>query len=164
MKNEVLFKVRRAALQNDRGKIIAGVVGECELCKHCEESFGQGDGSIRRLGVMMNKNCPRGMDNFYKHDEDDPSWEDDDDADAVNPASPYGQQPDGPAVRQITRPNTNPPDERELLVYRTYAAAAIEKKTRVEFSPQVVMSLLNMIDNMTIELNRNRPAVEKESR
>jgi len=52
-------------LTNDRGHDIPGVIVTCKRCTHEEESFGEGDNSVRRCLALLRENCPMGENNFY---------------------------------------------------------------------------------------------------
>lgn len=55
-------------LDGDYGTV-EGVEVTCDRCGHSEESFGTGDGSLKRCAFLLRENCPRGESNYYEVDE-----------------------------------------------------------------------------------------------
>ena len=58
-------EVTTVDLENDSGREVEGVQAECSRCGHCTESFGTGDGSVKRCLVLMREECPNDEANFY---------------------------------------------------------------------------------------------------
>lgn len=57
-------ETRIIELEGDYGPV-DGVCAICSRCNHRTESFGTGDGSIRRCLVLLRNECPEGESNFY---------------------------------------------------------------------------------------------------
>jgi hypothetical protein len=51
-------------LDGDYGSV-DGVQVSCDRCGHYEESFGTGDGSLKRCALLLRENCPQGENNYY---------------------------------------------------------------------------------------------------
>lgn len=49
----------------DTGRTQDGVEATCGECGHTTQSFGDGEGSVRRCLALMREQCPRGENNFY---------------------------------------------------------------------------------------------------
>lgn len=64
----VKVAVTETYLTGDHGGPVDGIYAECRKCLHVEESYGTGDGSVKRCLVLMRENCPRGLNNFYVKD------------------------------------------------------------------------------------------------
>lgn len=58
-------------IQNESGRQVPGVVVTCGRCGHHVQSFGQGEGSIKRCMVLLKEECPNSERNFYTTDEVD---------------------------------------------------------------------------------------------
>jgi len=156
-RDEMKVEIRLAKVENDNGRLVPGVIGRCTECDHEVKCFGQSDRSDKRVCVLMSEECPHNSGYFYVPDRIE---EEDDDDDAANPASPY-REGSPPVARQITRHDSDPPGVQDLMVYRTYAAAALSGKTKVDFAPIVVMSLLNSIDTMIAAMDAQKRLVAK---
>lgn len=65
----VYCSVELVELENENGREVPGVVVTCGDCEHAEESYGQGEASVKRCLALMRQNCPEGGDNFYIADE-----------------------------------------------------------------------------------------------
>lgn len=63
--------IEETELENDSGRVIDGVEATCSRCGHTTESFGTGEGSIRRCLVLMREECPRGETNYYVSEDDE---------------------------------------------------------------------------------------------
>lgn len=57
--------VEEVELENDHGREILGVRVTCSRCSHATESFGTGDGSVRRCAALLREECPQNEQNFY---------------------------------------------------------------------------------------------------
>jgi hypothetical protein len=64
----VKVEVEEVELENDRGKLVDGVVVCCGRCGHKVEVFGTGEASVKRGCVMLREECPEGESNFYSPD------------------------------------------------------------------------------------------------
>ncbi len=62
-------EVELTELENDRGFLVDGVIVTCSRCEKIAQSFGQGEGSIKRCFVLLKEACDE--DNFYYNEEDD---------------------------------------------------------------------------------------------
>ena len=58
-------EVEYTELENTSGREIQGVIVHCQRCSHSEQSFGQGDASVRRCLALLRENCPNGEENYY---------------------------------------------------------------------------------------------------
>ena len=65
----VKCEVSQREITNESGREIEGVAVTCGRCEHEEESFGTGEGSIKRCLALLRENCPRDEHNFYVVDE-----------------------------------------------------------------------------------------------
>jgi hypothetical protein len=62
---KVTCNIKSAALENEDGYPVDGVVAVCCRCGHSTESFGTSDASVRRCLALMREECPNGERNFY---------------------------------------------------------------------------------------------------
>lgn len=62
----VYCSIDETTLTNENGYDVEGVVATCNKCGATTESFGTSDSSINRCLALMNEECPRGENNFYK--------------------------------------------------------------------------------------------------
>jgi hypothetical protein len=62
-------EVHEVELENDHGRLVAGVSVSCSRCDHETESFGTTERSVKRCLVLLREECPNGEDNFYVTDE-----------------------------------------------------------------------------------------------
>lgn len=67
---DVLCEVEEVELENDSGRSIGGVCVTCPRCGWETESFGTGEGSVRRCLVLLREECPRGEYNYYEVDDE----------------------------------------------------------------------------------------------
>lgn len=61
----VTCSIEEEDLDNDHGGTTEGVVVTCQRCDHKTESFGTGEGSIKRCLVLLREECPNAEKNFY---------------------------------------------------------------------------------------------------
>ena len=61
----VICEIEEIEIENDRGRMVEGVMATCGECDHVIESFGREQPSIGRCLVLMNRECPNGENNFY---------------------------------------------------------------------------------------------------
>jgi len=52
-------------LENDYGNFVPGVKVTCNSCHHITETFGTGEGSIKRCLALMREECPNSQKNYY---------------------------------------------------------------------------------------------------
>ncbi len=57
--------VEEAEVENEKGRMVDGVIATCEKCDHTVESFGTAQSSINRCLALMNEECPEGENNYY---------------------------------------------------------------------------------------------------
>ncbi len=57
--------VEEIEIENDKGRMVDGVMATCEKCDHVVESYGREQASINRCLVLMNRECPEGENNYY---------------------------------------------------------------------------------------------------
>lgn len=65
---EVNCTVEEAFVQDNYGNEVPGVIATCGDCQHQTESFGTGEGSVRRCLALMREECPQDKRNFYVGD------------------------------------------------------------------------------------------------
>jgi hypothetical protein len=58
-------EVEYTELDGSHGQEVPGVIVSCTRCSHSEQSFGQGEASVRRCLALLRENCPNGEENFY---------------------------------------------------------------------------------------------------
>lgn len=58
-------EITETTLEGEHGNDIDSVTATCSKCGHTTESYGTGDGSIKRCLVLMSEECPKGGKNFY---------------------------------------------------------------------------------------------------
>lgn len=63
-------EVEYKRLEGESGRMVDGVVVTCSKCGHQTQSFGVGEGSIKRCLALLREECPEGEKNFYVSDED----------------------------------------------------------------------------------------------
>ena len=51
--------------EGDYGTMVPCTTATCGRCGHSSESFGTGEGSIKRCLVLLREECPNGESNFY---------------------------------------------------------------------------------------------------
>ena len=66
----VYWEVEFTELENDKGKLVDGVMVTCGRCDHCVESYGTSPKSIRRCLYLLQEECPYGEENDYVVDDD----------------------------------------------------------------------------------------------
>lgn len=57
--------ITKTLIMNEHGREVPGVVVSCTRCSYSTESFGQGDGSVRRCMMLLKEQCPNGERNYY---------------------------------------------------------------------------------------------------
>lgn len=62
---KVECEVDYTELENAEGREVPGVIVTCSRCSHSEESFGQGEASVRRCFALLRENCPNREENYY---------------------------------------------------------------------------------------------------
>jgi len=62
-------EVEYLEIENESGRLVDGVKVICARCGREEESFGTGDGSIRRCMALLREFCPKNEENFYVEEE-----------------------------------------------------------------------------------------------
>ena len=65
MGDRVECEIEYVTLENEKGREVDGVRAICTDCGHETESYGTGEKSIKRCLVLMNEECPEGLNNFY---------------------------------------------------------------------------------------------------
>lgn len=65
MGTKVECDVERVDIENENGKLVPGVLVTCQECEHAEQSYGQGDASIKRCLALLRENCPEDQENYY---------------------------------------------------------------------------------------------------
>jgi len=58
-------EVEEVDVPKENGRTIPGVRVTCGECGHSTESFGTGDGSIKRCLILLREECPRNEKNYY---------------------------------------------------------------------------------------------------
>ena len=61
----VFCSVEHGDLENEEGRLVAGVTVTCSRCDHEAESFGTGDNSVRRCCALLREECPLDEENYY---------------------------------------------------------------------------------------------------
>ena len=69
-KDRVECEIEYFTAKNKQGRPVESVRATCSKCGHETESYGTGDGSIKRCLVLMNEECPEGLDNFYVEEDE----------------------------------------------------------------------------------------------
>jgi len=68
---KVKCQVLQTTLQGDYGDVDS-VCATCSRCGHTTESYGTGEGSIKRCLVLLSEECPEEENNFYYDEDDEP--------------------------------------------------------------------------------------------
>ena len=58
-------EIEEITLEGDHGGEIPSVKAICSRCTHETESYGTGEGSIRRCLALLGEECPEGEHNWY---------------------------------------------------------------------------------------------------
>lgn len=66
---KVKCEIEECELENDNGFLVDGVRATCSVCGHVTESYGTSDVSRCRCLVLMRKECPKRVNNYYVEDE-----------------------------------------------------------------------------------------------
>ncbi len=62
--------VTEGEVENEKGRMVPGVIVRCGECDHVEEAFGTSERSVKRCLVLLRENCPRGEENYYVSEDD----------------------------------------------------------------------------------------------
>lgn len=62
---EVHVEVEETLVEDDDGRMVAGVQVTCPDCGDVQTSCGTGDASKRRAAALLRENCSMGRKNFY---------------------------------------------------------------------------------------------------
>ncbi len=62
----VLCSVEYSDLENEEGREVPGVRVTCNECGNSEESYGEGDNSVRRCLALLSEGCDSLERNFYE--------------------------------------------------------------------------------------------------
>ena len=65
----VTATIEEVALEGDYSDESPGVVARCSRCGHEVESYGTGEGSVKRCLVLLREECPEDEANFYVAEE-----------------------------------------------------------------------------------------------
>jgi ribosomal protein S27E len=66
----VKCSIEYSSTENDNGYETDCIFAECTKCGHVTMSYGHSEESVKRCLALMNEECPKNENNFYK-DEDD---------------------------------------------------------------------------------------------
>lgn len=61
---KVSIGVSEEEMEGDYGPV-SGLVVTCSRCGHSVDVYGTEEGSVKRGGVMLREECPRGESNYY---------------------------------------------------------------------------------------------------
>lgn len=62
---KVDVEIEEIELENASGHSVDSVQATCSRCDHQTESYGTGDGSIRRCLALLREECPNSEENYY---------------------------------------------------------------------------------------------------
>ncbi len=69
-KEQVECEVEEVEIVTEGRQDQPGIEAKCTRCDHVTQSFGTGEGSVKRCLALMNEECPFGEDNFYINQND----------------------------------------------------------------------------------------------